>query len=84
MDSIDTMKFENLILTCLDLFWLGLDEMEAKMLDLYRFMQWSWKESKWSWKNHICPYFDHIACIFNENRSSGLERNQDPPLFAVC
>ena len=52
---------------CLDLFWLGLDEMEAKMLDLYTVMQWSWKESKWSWKNHIRPYFDRIACIFNKN-----------------
>ena len=45
--------------------------MEAKMLDLYTKMQWSWKESKWSWKNHIHPYFDHIACIFNKNRSNG-------------
>ena len=57
--------------------------MEAKMLDLYTKMQWSWKESKWSWKNHICPYFDCIACIFNKNRSNGLERNQDP-LLLLC
>ena len=81
MGTIDTMKFENLNFNGWNLFWLGLDKIEAKMLDLCRFMQWSWKESKWSWKNHICPYFDCITCIFNKNRSNGLERNQDPLLL---
>ena len=55
--------------------------MEAKMFDLYRFMQWSWKESKWSWKNHICPYFDRIACIFNKIGVMVLKEIQDPPLL---
>ena len=69
------MKFENLNLDMFGLVWLGLNEFGAKMLNLYRKMQWSWKESKWSWKNHIRPYYDHIACIFNKNGSNGLERN---------
>ena len=73
--TIDTMKFENLNFNVFGLVWLGLDEMEPKMVNLYRKMQWSWKESKWSWKNHIHPYYDHIACIFDKNRSNGLERN---------
>ena len=34
-------------------------------------------------KEPYIPYFDCIACIFNENRGNGLERNQDPPLFAM-
>ena len=32
----------------------------------------------------MCPYFDPIACIFNLNRSNGLERNQDLLLLTVC
>ena len=72
--TIDTMKFENLNLDMFGLVWLGLGEFGAKMLKLHRKMQWSWKESKWSWKNHICPYCDCNACIFNKNRSYGLER----------
>ena len=57
--------------------------MEAKMLDLYTKMQWSWKESKWSWKNHMCPYFDRIASKFNKNRSNGLGRNPRSSPFAM-
>ena len=82
--TIDTMKFENLNLDVFGLVWLGLGEFGAKMLKLYRKMQWSWKESKWSWKNHICPYFDCIACIFNKNRSNGLEMNSRILSFLPC
>ena len=74
MGTVDTIIFEILNFNSWNLFWLGLDGIEARMLDLYRFMQWSWKESKWSWKNHICPYFDHVACNFNKKRSNGLGR----------
>ena len=41
MGTIDTMKFENLDLDVFGLVWLGLDEVGAKILDLYRKMQWS-------------------------------------------
>ena len=81
--TIGTTEFENLNFNGWTLFWLDLNQIEAKMLNLWWFRQWSWKESKWSWKNHICPYFDHIACIFNKSRSNGLERNHDPLLFTV-
>ena len=78
MGTIDTIRFEILNFYSWNLFWL-----EAKRLDWYRFMQWSWKESKWSWKNHICPYFDHVACNFNKNRSNGLERKSRSSPFAM-
>ena len=41
MGTIDTMKFENLNLDVFGLVWLGLGEFGAKMLNLYRKMQWS-------------------------------------------
>ena len=77
------IRFENLNFNSWNLFWLGLDGIEARMLDLYRFMQWSWKELKWSWKNHICPYFDCVACNFNKKRSNGLERKSRASPFAM-
>ena len=83
MGTIDIIRFENLNFNGWTLFWLGLDGIEAKRLDLYRFMQWSWKELKWSWKNHICPYFDCVACNFNKNRSNGLERKARSSPFAM-
>ena len=40
------------------MFWLGLSEMEPKMLDLMVL------------ERTICvPYFDHIACAFDKDRS---------------
>ena len=39
--TIDTMKFENLNFSMFGLVWLGLGEFGAKMVDLYRKMQWS-------------------------------------------
>ena len=75
--------FENLNFNGWNLFWLCLDGIEARMLDLWGFMQWSWKELKWSWKNHICPYFDCVACNFNKKRSNGLERNSSSSPFAM-
>ena len=39
--TIDTMKFENLNLDMFGLVWFGLGEFGAKMLNLYRKMQWS-------------------------------------------
>ena len=41
MGTIDTMEFENLNFNMFGLVWLGLDEMEPKMVNLYRKMQWS-------------------------------------------
>ena len=83
MGTIDTIRFENLNFNGWNLFWLDLDGIEARMLDLYWFMQWSWKELKWSWKSYICPYFDHVACNFNKERSNGLERKLRSSPFAV-
>ena len=34
-------------------------------------------------KEPYMSYFDRVACYFNKNRSNGLERNQDPLLFAM-
>ena len=41
MGTIDTMEFENLNFSMFGLVWLGIGEFGAKMLNLYRKMQWS-------------------------------------------
>ena len=81
MGTIGRFGFENLNFNGWNLFWLGFDGVEARMLDLYRFMQWSWKESEWSWKNHICPCFDHVACNLIKRGVMVLKENQDPLLL---
>ena len=39
------------------LFWWEMHQKEQKLLNLWRFRQRSWKESKWSWKNQNVPLF---------------------------
>ena len=60
--TVNTMEFENLnfgmLLMGLNVFWLGLSEMEPKMLDLYTKMHKNalgLKGIEWSYKNHVCP-----------------------------
>ena len=73
--TIDTMEFENLNLDMFGLVLAWFDWTWSQNVENTQKNAMVLKGIKWSWKNHIRPYYDHICCIFNENRSNGVERN---------
>ena len=78
------MEFENLNLGVFGLVWLGLVEFWAKMLKIYREMQWSWKESNGLERTIYVPIMTILPVYLIKIGVMVLEEFQDPLLFAVC